>query len=108
MTRDKVINSLTLELVTITGDDEHMSIIRKYIGMTLDIGINHFTKDMEEVIAMDEWGNEIGRFKGVTDAAVKLGLKQYSISDVIAGRQHSTGGYLFAKAHKTQLITQKS
>jgi len=104
MTREYVINKLTCELVIITGDTDNMVSYRKHIAMALDIGINHFTKDMEEVVALDKWGNETGRFKGVTDAAEKLGIPQPYISAVLSGQQHTAGGYRFIKAKDRILI----
>lgn len=112
MTRDYVLNQLTCELVALTGDTENMSAYRKYLNMALDIGVNHFTKDMEEVIQMDTNGRIIKRYKGITDAATKIGIKQCSISDVITGRQNSTHGFIFRKAssfekpeHKSNYVT---
>lgn len=104
MTRNKVINKLTLELVLLTGDTENMATIRRYIGMALDVGINHFTKDMEEVVVLDIFGHELDRFKGVTDAADKMGIKQSYISAVLTGQQHTAGGFRFMKAKDKILI----
>jgi hypothetical protein len=104
MTRTKVINQLTLELVSLTGAAEHMTTMRRYIEMALDVGINHFTKDMEEIVVLDQYGHEVNRFKGVTDAADKMCIKQACISAVLSGQQHTAGGYRFIKAEDRKLI----
>ena len=98
MTHDYVINKLTCELIVETGCPEHISAYRRKIRQALDIGINHFTKDMEEVIMMDRFGKEIERFKGVSDASAKTGVRQSDISSVLIGRQHTAGGFIFRKA----------
>jgi len=104
MTREYIINKLTCELVMLTGDTDSMSSYRKYIAMALDIGVNHFTKDMEEIIAMDKWGNELNRFKSTQDAAEKLGIYRQCITDVLIGRANTAGGLRFIKAKDKVLI----
>ncbi len=105
MTINEVVNKLTFEMVLLTGHTDDAEVYRKYINMALLVGIEHFTIDMEEIIALDHEGVERGRFKGIRDAARKLGLKESSISNVIAGRNHSTGGYIFIKNKDKYLIS---
>lgn len=87
-----------------TSDNSHMCTVRRYIEMAVDIGTNHFTKDMEEIIALDNWGNETDRYKSVTEAAENLGIPQHYISAVLAGTQNTTGGYRFIKAKDQELL----
>lgn len=100
----EVIKKLALELSFETGDLEDIKIYKKYLQRALSIGIEHYTKDMEEIIAMNYEGTEIGRFKSVTDASNKLGITQSAISSVLTKTQHSTGGLLFVKLKDLELV----
>lgn len=104
MTRSKIINSLTLELVSLTGDTEHMSTIRRYIEMALDVGINHFTKEMEEIVMVDGFGHEIDRFRCLSEAENKTGIDRRHISLVLLGQRHTAGDCRFIKAKDMVLI----
>jgi hypothetical protein len=59
---------------------------------------------MEEVVAMYMDGVEAGRFKSVTEAAEKLGIRQSDISAVLRGVQHSAGGLMFMRTKDYELI----
>jgi hypothetical protein len=72
--------------------------------MALSIGLEHYTKDMEEVVALYRDGVEAGRFKSIGDASNKLGVPQSSISDVIRGVQHTAGGLMFIKTKDYELV----
>lgn len=93
-----------MELAVKVGDYDNLNTYRWFIRQALCIGIEHFTKDMEEVIQMDRNGVELARFKGVTDASLKLGIRQSDISAVLTGVQHSAGGFLFMKERDKELI----
>jgi len=97
-----------MELSIANGDFDHYENNHKYIQMALSIGIEHYTKDMEEIISMDREGVEGGRYKGVTDASKKLGLRQSDISAVLTGVQHSTGGFLFMKVKDYELVPREN
>ncbi len=107
MTQNEVINKLSMELAIKVGDFDNLNTYRWYIRQALVVGIDHFTKDMEEVIQMDRFGVEIGRFKGVTDAANKTGIRQSDISAVLTGVQHTAGGFIFMKERDKELIPAK-
>jgi hypothetical protein len=104
MTQGEVINKLSMELAVKVGDFDNLETFRWFIRQALCIGIDHFTKDMEEVIQMDRFGVEIARFKGVTDCSNKTGIRQSDISAVLSGAQHTTGGFMFIKAKDKELI----
>ena len=107
MTQAVVIQRLTAELLPqLTGDVIHDEpIVRRYMTMALDIGVNHFTPDMEEIMMISRDGVEIARFKGVTDASVKSGIRQGCISSVLSGIQHSAGGFLFRKVNPLESLS---
>lgn len=104
MTINEVINKLTQEWAMETGDLENSQVARKYITRALDIGINHFTADMEEIIQLTRAGTEIARFKGVTDTATRIGIHQSYISAVLTGVQHTAGGFKFMKLKDWELV----
>jgi hypothetical protein len=101
MTRGKVIEWASLELAMAIDAPEHLTTIRRYVDMVLDIGINHFSPDMKEVAALDQWGTEIGRFKSWSDAAVKLNVGLGDVANIIAGKRHQTKGYRFIPTNQT-------
>ena len=80
---------------------------RQYVQMALSIGIDHFYSDMEEVIAFDKKGNEVGRYKSSQEAAAKLGCDRRDVSRVIEGKRHSCGGYIFMKLKDHELMPVK-
>ena len=107
MLQSEVINKLSKELCLAQGSFDHFQNNRIYIQMALSIGVEHYTKDMEEVVAMDRNGVACGRYKGVTDAAKELGVRQSDISAVLTGTQHSTGGFLFMKVKDYELVPRE-
>lgn len=104
MIQSDVIKKLALDLALETGTMEDLPIYRKYIQMALVIGIDHFTKDQEEIIALDFKGVEIGRYAGVREAERKLGLVKSSISKVLSGLNYQTGGIRFVRVNEKELI----
>lgn len=108
MIQSVVINKLTKELCLAQGTFDYFQVNRTYIQMALSIGIEHYTKDMEEIVALYQDGSEAGRFKSVQEATTKLGILQSCISDVLAGRQHTTGGLQFIRAKDYDLIPRNS
>lgn len=107
MTTNDVINKLSMEMALALGDLDTLQTCKIYIQMALSIGIEHFTKDMEEIIQMDGNGVEMARYKSVTEASVKIGISQHSISAVLTGIQHTTGGFMFIKTKDKELIPIK-
>lgn len=104
MLQSKVVHKLSMECAIALGDLDHLQTIRIYIQMALAIGVEHYTKDMEEIVAMDYEGVVCGSWKCVTEASEKLGIRQSDISAVLTGRQHSAGGYLFMKTKDYELV----
>jgi|SRR3990172_1896292 len=110
MTHSQVIDKLAMEMAIAMdleeqqGIEDHTPTYRWFIRQALDIGTNHFTKDMEEVVMITKEGAEAARYKGVTDASHKTGIRQADISAVITGRQHTAGGFKFMKAKDWELV----
>ena len=107
MTHDEVITKLSRECCLAIGDFSYFTTVKVYIQRALTIGIEHYTVDMEEVVVMDAEGREVGRFKSVSDASRKIGVRQSDISAVLAGRQHTTGGFMFILAKDYLLKSMK-
>ena len=107
MTQGEVINKLSMEMAVALGDLDTLQTCRTYIQMALSIGIEHYTRDMEEVIVMNYKGVEIDRLKSVTDVERKLGIKQCYVSAVLRGDQFSTGGLRFQLVKDKELIKIK-
>lgn len=107
MTQNEVINKLSIEMAIALGNLDTLQTCRIYIQMALSIGIDHFTKDMEEVIAMDDTGREVGRYKSILDAERNLGVRECNIHQVLSGRNHTAGGYLFIRTKDKELIPAK-
>ena len=91
-------------MVRVTGEIDHLNIYRWFIRQALDIGINHFTKDSEEVIAMTRAGVERGRFKSIREASRMLGIDYRQIQRVVTGRIQSAGGYIFILSKDKVLV----
>jgi hypothetical protein len=96
-----VLNKLTYEMIIRTGHFEDSEIYREYLRMALVIGMEHFRPDMEEIVALNEFGVEVGRFKSVSDASKKLNIKRQSIDKVLVGKCHSAGKLIFRKCKLT-------
>ena len=107
MTQGEVISKLTRECCLAMGEFDYYDTIRIYIQMALSVGIEHYTKDMEEVVALYKDGREAGRFKSTTEAANKLGIPQSSVSSVVSGNQHTAGGLKFIKTKEYELFKRK-
>ena len=75
--------------------------------MALSIGIEHYTVDMEEIVALYRDGVEAGRFKSVKDASDKMGVTYQNITAVLNGRQHTAGGLLFIRTKDYELVDRK-
>jgi hypothetical protein len=72
--------------------------------MALAVGVDHFTKEMEEIVVLDKQGVEAGRFKSIEETAKQLGLHSENISAVLNGRQQTSGGLMFMKTRDYELI----
>jgi len=108
MLQSEVINKLTKELCLAQGTFDYFTINRTYIQMALSIGIEHYTKDMEEIVALYQDGSEAGRFKSFEEASRKLGISQTCISEVVRGTQHTAGGLQFIRAKDYDLVPRNS
>ena len=107
MTLSEVINKLSMEQAIALGDLDTLQTCRIYIQMALMVGVEHFTKDMEEIVVMNKQGEEVARFKSVSECEAKLGIPQNQISSALNGYQHSAGGFLFMKLKDKELIPAK-
>ena len=108
MTQSEVIDKLTKELCLAQGTFDYFRVNRIYIQMALAVGIEHFTKDMEEIVALYQDGCEAGKFKSIADASNKLGISQPCISDALRGAQHTAGGLMFMKTKDYELVPRNS
>lgn len=98
MTREKVITGLSSELVKLlNGGADPETVCRQYIQMAVVAGTDHFYSDQEEIIAYDNLGNEVGRYKSTNEAATKLCVSRRDLYRVLEGKRHSCGGYVFKK-----------
>jgi hypothetical protein len=107
MLQSEVINKLSRECCIALGDFYGYKTIRTYIQMALVVGIEHFTKDMEEIVVMDMSGVETGRFKSIREAERELGINRRNIDHVITGKAHSAGGLMFMKTKDYELVKRE-
>jgi hypothetical protein len=99
-----MVNKMSMEMALRLGDLSHLKICKFYLGMALTIGTEYFTRDMEEIVAMNYEGVEQGRYKSARDAAQHLGLDESHISKVLSGRYHTHKGFMFIRAKDKLLI----
>lgn len=107
MTVNEVVEKLSMEMAVALGELDHLPTCRRYIRMALAVGIEHFTKDMEEIIMMTKQGEEISRFRSVSECVSKTGIPQPQISAVLTGQQHTAGGFMFIKTKDKELVKLK-
>jgi hypothetical protein len=107
MTQSEVVTRLSTELAIRLGDLDYLQLCRQYIQMALAIGIEHFTRDMEEIIVMNKKGVEIERLESISECEKTLGVSQESITAVLAGRQFTAGGLRFQKVTYKELVPVK-
>jgi len=98
MTIEEVKKRLVFEMVQLTGHFEDSQIYEIYIMRALVIGMEHFRPDQEEIIAFNDNGVEVDRYKSVTEASQKLGVTRQAIDKVLSGINHSAKGLSFRKA----------
>jgi len=108
MLQSEVINKLSHECCLAMGDFSYFKTIQIYIQMALSIGVEHYTKEMEEIVVTTHDGTEIGRYKSIVETSKQLGIFQEGISAVLNGRQQTAGGYKFMKAKDYDLIPRKT
>lgn len=107
MTIREVVNKLALELAFKTGHIEDIKEYKEKLQMALVIGTEHFINTKEEIIAMNHEGYEVGRFKSIADASLKLGIGRSNIHHVLEKRQYQAGGLIFIKEADMELILRK-
>ena len=107
MTQGEVINKVSMECALALGELDHLQTIRTYIQMALTIGIDHFRKEMEEIVVLDVHGVECGRYKSVMDAERKLGIGGPRIHHVLSGNNHTAGGYMFIRTKDYELVPRE-
>jgi hypothetical protein len=89
------------------GDFDYFKTVRIYIQMALAVGVDHYSKEMNEVVAMDKYGTECGRFKSIQDAANKMGIRQNAIVNTLSGRSQWAGGLKWMKVKDYELIERE-
>ena len=72
------------------------------------VGIEHFSVTMEEIVALYKDGTEAGRFKSVTETALKLGIEETNIVAVLNGRKHTAGGLVFVRSKDYELVPRNN
>ena len=107
MTQGEIINKLSMECALALGELNHLQTIRTYIQMALSIGIDHFRKEMEEIVVLDMHGVECGRYKSIMDAERKLGIREANIHQVLSGQNHTAGGFMFMRAKDYELVPRE-
>lgn len=110
MTQSEAINKLAIECHSLVEQypDAKYATIRKYIQMALVVGLEHFSTNMDEVVALDHNGVELGIFKSTQEASEKLGVYRKNITAVLGGRRPSAGGYRFIKRKDYKLLRRSS
>jgi len=108
MLQSEVINKLSRECCLAMGDFSYFKTVKIYIQMALAVGVDHYNKEMEEVVAMDQWGVEAGRFKSTQEASDKLGVHRTCIVDCMAGRIQWAGGLKWMKVKDYELVPRES
>jgi hypothetical protein len=103
----EVVSKLSHECCLALGDFDHFQTVQAYIQMALCVGLEHFKKEMEEIVVLTHDGVEIGRYKSEMEASDKLGVHRESILAVANGRRYSAGGYRFMKARDFDLIPRE-
>jgi hypothetical protein len=107
MIQSEVIDKITRECCLELGSFDYFTVVHKHIQRALCVGIEHYTVDMEEIVALYRDGVEAGRFKSVKDAADKLGVTHQNITAVLNGRQHTAGGVMFIRTKDYELIERE-
>lgn len=98
---EKIVNIKTTEsaeLIELATDPEFVNAIKWFVRQALVIGTDHFTKNSEEIIALDMEGHEIGRYKNILEIEKVLGVKESNVHHVLAGRNHTAGGFMFIRS----------
>jgi hypothetical protein len=98
MTIDAAIKGLTFEMILQTGDYEHAETYKLFLTRALTIGMDHFSKNMDEIVAFDISGHEVGRYRNAYEASAKLGVARGNINQILSGKKHSIHGYMFRRA----------
>jgi hypothetical protein len=107
MTQSEVVNKMSKEMALELGGLEYLRICKFYINMAVTIGLECYSKNMEEIIAMTCDGVEVGRYPGLREASRQLGIAEGGISNVIAGRHHTAGGLMFMKAKDREMYKKE-
>jgi len=107
MLQSEVINKLSRECCLAMGSFDYHQTVRIYIQMALAVGVDHFSKEMEEVVALDMNGTEAGRFKSIQDASDKLGICQSGIMNNLSGRSAWAGGLKWMKVKDYELVPRE-
>lgn len=98
MTFEEIKNRLVFEMVQLTGHFEDQEIYQLYIQRALCIGMEHLSSLQEEIIAYDENGKIVARYRSITEASQKLGVSRQAIDKVLSGKNHTAKKLIFRKA----------
>jgi hypothetical protein len=107
MTVSEVIDKLTRDCCFELGSFDNYTTIHTAIQRALVIGLEHFREDQAEIMALDQFGVEVGHFKSVVEASEKLGICRQSIVKVLNNRANTAGGLHFVKVNDPKLIKKK-
>ena len=107
MLQSEVINKLSRECCLAMGSFDYFKTVRIYIQMALAVGVEHYAKEMEEIVVLDMNGTECGRYKSIVETAEKLGLFAENISAALNGRQQTSGGFKYIKTRDYELIKRE-
>jgi hypothetical protein len=107
MTQSEVINKLSHECCLAMGSFDYFKTVRIYIQMALAVGVEHYKVEMDEVVAMDMFGVEAGRFKSIQDGADKLGILQSAIVNNLSGRSAWAGGFKWMRVKDYELVSRE-
>lgn len=98
MTFEEIKNRLVYEMIQLTGHFEDHNVYATYIQRALCIGMEHFIPDQNEIIAFNQEGVIVARYKSVTEASQKLGVSRQAINKVLVGKNHTAKNLIFRKA----------
>lgn len=103
MTVDEVTDKISVELALYldrVGDLPH---IKRIVRMAITVGIEYFSKDMEEIMLLNKKGELVKVFKSINDTATVLETDRSIIQRVLAGKRHSIRGYILRKVQNKPL-----
>ena len=106
MTRETMLKKLTNETIALlknclSAEVFDYEIILSQLNKAMDIGSTkyHYTSFLssksKKVEQLDSFGNVIGTFDSISEAARKINVRHTSISKVCHGKMHQAGGFIW-------------